>query len=334
MHIQRNTIQQLLVSLLIAVLLLTVLPSMPVQSLTYPQLIIQSGAERYYRLDETSGTAIIDSAAGINGTYSNVTLNQAGAIYDGNAAVEFSGATTGGNMSIPSFGMLGRSYAAELWFLVRASPSTATTKNLIYLTSSTETQRLYINYSTAPGFTLTYQHGAFLASFPISIVTETWHHVVMQRNYPVTQTEIYLDGVLMYTASDASWSTYNTSFSAGLNSSAIGVRFDEIALYGRILSQGEINQRLSARSAALTTPTPTITYTPSITPTPTDTPTPTSTPTATPGYDYAVVLPGGGEGRIAMEVTAGEIMNGVLAFMIVALLIGVLYALLRKQGSA
>jgi hypothetical protein len=65
-----------------------------VQLLGYVQQVIADGAVAYWRLGETSGTTAVDSVGGKNGTISGgVTLNQPGALADGNKAMLFDGAT-------------------------------------------------------------------------------------------------------------------------------------------------------------------------------------------------------------------------------------------------
>src|SRR5215470_7590906 len=58
----------------------------------YSSKVIADGAVAYWRLNETSGTTAVDVIGGNNGTISGgVTLNQAGALTDGDKAMTFNG---------------------------------------------------------------------------------------------------------------------------------------------------------------------------------------------------------------------------------------------------
>jgi len=60
----------------------------------YSDKVIADGAVAYWRLNETSGTTAVDVIGGNNGTISGgVTLNQSGALVDGDKAMTFDGAT-------------------------------------------------------------------------------------------------------------------------------------------------------------------------------------------------------------------------------------------------
>src|SRR5262245_42835397 len=61
----------------------------------YSDQVIRDGAVAYWRLNETSGTTAVDVIGGNNGTISGgVSLNQPGALADGDKAMLFDGATS------------------------------------------------------------------------------------------------------------------------------------------------------------------------------------------------------------------------------------------------
>jgi hypothetical protein len=87
-----------------------------VQLLGYVQQVIADGAVAYWRLGETSGTTAVDSVGGKNGTISGgVTLNQPGALLDGNRAMRFNGAT-GKIATIANLPLVPFRCTVELWF--------------------------------------------------------------------------------------------------------------------------------------------------------------------------------------------------------------------------
>jgi len=335
----QQTAKRLTALVLIIILTLAGLPLSPALALTYSQLIIAANPDLYYRLGESSGTNAIDAAHGITGAYaSGVVYAQTGAItYDTDTAIKLS---TGSSLiTLPTYQPANRSFAVELWFKF-ASGSSAGADKWLWRFTGAETYGVYARNQSGTLQVMFSRSTLGSANVVTSFTADVYHHLVTQFNANAHQTEIYLDAALVFTIADTPFTLISPTFNIGNGTTTCVIFYDEFAVYPRVMTQGEINQHYSAASAALTTPTPTITYTPSITPTltltptPTNTPTPTITPSPTPGYDYAITLPGGGQGRVAMDVSAGEILNGVLLFMVVALLIGVMYAVLKKQGSS
>jgi hypothetical protein len=296
----------------------------PTQALTYPQLILQSGPERYSRLNETSGVVVADLATGVNGSYTaSIVLSQSGAIYDGDTSI----LTSSGMVTYPSIGIVNHSYACEGWFHVASTPANNAVRSLCRIASgSTEDVFINLQYQTATGYRILFDH-ITSSLIPYAITPDTWHHYVMQYNYASNTAEVYLDAVLIASMIDTPFTTPNSSLTIGNSSSTMTLKIDELAFYRRVLTQGEINSHYAAAASAPVTATPTITETPS------NTATPTSTPTATPGWDYAITLPSGQQASVKMEVSSGDLLVTSVLMLATAVLIAALYLWRRKNNG-
>jgi hypothetical protein len=81
----------------------------------YSNLVIADGASSFWRLNEPSGTTAVDIVGGKNGTISGgVTLNQPGALSDGDPSMAFNG-TTGKIQTVGNVTLL-TPYTVECWF--------------------------------------------------------------------------------------------------------------------------------------------------------------------------------------------------------------------------
>lgn len=343
----QQTAKRLTALVLIIILTLAGLPSSPALALTYPQVILADSPVHYYRLNETSGTSAADSAFGSPATYQlSPTFSRTGAIYDGDTAI---GATLGQintGLIYSGYGAVNHTIGCEVWFkLYSTGAAVNATRYLCLIIAGSESMwmRVGLNSVGVAQLNLVHTSNSTLAT---AITFDTWHHAYMQYDHTLHYLSLYYDGNLVLQASDTAFTTANAVIRWGTGADNLQIDIDEAALYEHTLTPAQVlwhyQNGLSAvatpsptpTNTPLVSPTPTATFTPSITPTPTNTPTPTITPSPTPGYDYAITLPGGGQGRVAMDVSAGEIMGVVMLFIVAALLIGVLYAILRKQGSS
>lgn len=343
----QQTAKRLTALVLIIILTVAGLPVFPAQALTYPQTILADSPVHYYRLNETSGSSAADSAYGSPATYQiSPTFSRTGAIYDGDTAI---GATLGQintGVIYSGYGAVNHTIGCEVWFKIySASAAVNAVRYLCWIVAGSENMwaRVAINSLGVAQLNLVHTSNSTLAT---AVTFDTWHHAYMQYDNTTHYLSLYYDGNLVLSASDTAFTTANAAVRWGTGAGNLQIDLDEAALYEHALTAAQIKFHYDNGFSAVATPsptptntplvspTPTATYTPSVTPTPTNTPTPTITPSPTPGYDYAITLPGGGQGRVAMDVSAGEILNGVLLFMVVALLIGVMYAVLKKQGSS
>ncbi|MBX3082916.1 MAG: hypothetical protein KF716_14880 [Anaerolineae bacterium] len=313
MHDHKHHTTRAAILLITVLTLLVGLQPIPAQALTYPQVILLSQPERYARLDETSGTIITDLAYGINGSYSSVTLNQSGAIYDGNPGI----LTGSGSVTYPSIGLVGHSYACEAWFKVASTPANNAVRSICNLSvSGGESWYVNLGYNTAQGYKLTFGHLTTL-QLATAVTPDAWHHMVCQFNYTTNYVEIYLDTTLIANFADSSFTTANARLTAGNSATTMTFYLDEIAYYHHTLTVGEINNHYAAAAAAFVTATPTITETPTITPTSTNTPTPT------PPAEFPITV-GSYQGFVSLSVSAGEAASVIVSTM---LLVGVLFAI-------
>ena len=142
----------------------------------------------YWRLNETSGTAMADKTAQNGGSYVNGTLlGQAGALADPSAgAARFDGA--GDHASVPDSGSLdvGDSFTHEAW-VKRATTDEDTT----LISKGTAADGLW--FGIEPDNTLgLWTGGSQVANSEAAIVDAKWHHVAATKSGATRK--LYLDG--------------------------------------------------------------------------------------------------------------------------------------------
>src|SRR5215510_10188551 len=135
----------------------------------YSDRVIADGAVAYWRLGETAGTTAVDSIGGHNGTISGgVTLNQPGALSDGNRAMAFDGTgriDTVWSLTVPT------TYTVEAWVKLSVGGQRPIFANLnapgtVYVGQAAFEMFLYAYGGTPEGV----QTG--------NIGDNAWHHVV------------------------------------------------------------------------------------------------------------------------------------------------------------
>src|SRR5262245_25009712 len=149
----------------------------------YSDRVIADGAIAYWRLGETSGTTAVDVVGGKNGTISGgVTLNQGGALVDGDRALGFDGSTSYIDMGdVNALEFPNGAFTLELWtkytsdansrVLIGKSAWTTSTQGWTLFQQATVGLRLYVvNAASATICDVT------LAGVPQD---NQWHHVVV-----------------------------------------------------------------------------------------------------------------------------------------------------------
>jgi len=194
----------------------------------YSDTVKSYGAIAQYRLGETSGTTAVDSIGGNNGTISGgVTLNQDGAISDGNRAMLFNG-TTG--QIVAGSGSLSASFTIESW--IRTSTVIAQMPVLSLADASAyyglKGGQAFFYQSVAPNFA---QGGPILTD-------GKWYHLVTTNN--AVTTRHYVNGVEVYSIAQA-----HVTQTAGINISLFGSErwngsIDEVAIYPTVLTPAQI----------------------------------------------------------------------------------------------
>jgi Concanavalin A-like lectin/glucanases superfamily len=209
-------------------------------SSSYPSLVIADGAVAYWRLGETSGTTANDSIGTAHGTISGgVTLNQPGALADGDQAMAFNGVD--GHVESPAV-LLPVTCAVECWL-----KSTDTTGALVSHRGASGPDftfgmypKLYV-FMPGPGF---------VASSGRVIADNQWHHAVAV--FDGTTLWFYVDGVLDFTTAFSRPAAATQPFSLGRDPQDTGVWYlgvlDDVAIYPTILTAPQIAAHYAART--------------------------------------------------------------------------------------
>ena len=224
---------------------------------SYATKVIASGPSAYWRLDETYGTVAKDVIGGANGTIaSGVTLNQSGALSDGNAAMKFNGGSyPNDRISVPSaaYNAVGTGpFTQEIWF------RTTTASGRTYLVDSggsgtngwvvllEDTNKIYC-WLTSPGSPI---YPVF-SGLPV-FNDDKWHHVVTVVVRGASDVLwLYLDGVgysqtLTQTGNNYTGGILSIGSQRDAATSA-RCSIDEVAIYPRALTPAEILDHYRAR---------------------------------------------------------------------------------------
>nr|WP_322742638.1 Calx-beta domain-containing protein [Synechocystis salina] len=208
------------------------------QPASYSNLVVEQDPVVYLRLGELSGTTAINegqSGPSFNGNYSgNFTLNQIGALEDTttntgdpNPAVLFNGGGVTLDAAIP---VSIQGFSVEFWFKL---PSINAIPNLVsmadvFLFTVNDTQLKFSLDNTGNSTIATTQ--------PLD--TDAWYYVVGTYDGSQDILSLYLDGELVGSLDNVSFSNFPTSQSGTLAVVGQGgsVYVDEVAFYNSVLS--------------------------------------------------------------------------------------------------
>jgi Concanavalin A-like lectin/glucanases superfamily len=158
---------------------------------SYPAQVVADGAAAYWRLGETSGATAVEVIGGANGTISGgVTLNQAGALSDGDTAMVFNGTT--GYISVPSSTAITPtgSFTVETW----VKTLTATEVPLVEKFDAGNAGFMLSLNNFGGGNYYALWVGNGWVEGPGVVADGQWHHLVGVWNG--TTVSLYLDGAL------------------------------------------------------------------------------------------------------------------------------------------
>jgi hypothetical protein len=217
--------------------------------LAYRDVILADNPSNYWRLNEPSGTVAVDQVGGANGTISGgVTLNQPGALADGDKAMTFDG-TTGKiqttAITIPVIATI------EAWFRLGSvavyqslfSTRTVSTGSSLAITINPGNGKIEI-YGKTPTSTL--------VSARSLLTNSLWHHLVLVTDGSVAS--LYLDG----TADSVGIAFVRSTPSSGPGLLASDIdgsplfwtgQIDEVAIYPVALTPAQIAAHFSAGQA-------------------------------------------------------------------------------------
>lgn len=266
------------------------------------------GLVGFWKMDETSGTTMIDSYGSGSGTYTGATLNDLAnpGTISGNAPF-FDGindyASTGSLSGLGSF-------AYSFWARID------TTSGIRGLINSDGTRSNYgfdiYLYSNKIRFRFGEESGNQAESLSLPS-TGTWHYFVMQKNnndhgeayidltpYPTTQNHIVatLAGPIDFAKNDTGY--------------YIPGHFSQLAIYDHTLN--------ATQRASLATPAGP------------PTPTPTVAPTFTPRSPHLIAtLSNGNQFEVEYKITAGDIAQVIPALMLIGLLAFIIILRMTKR---
>ena len=207
---------------------------------TYQQDVFAASPASYWRLGETSGTSAADQLGANPGTYTNVLLNQGGALAcDSNPSASFDGVQS--YERVPSSSSLNMTSAATVEFWAKRRTISSTYQVLVGKPGNGQSK--YENYAvwlgTSSRYTAYFGDGSTWVAVQTPAVTDTnWHHVVATNDGSTVK--IYLDGVLKQSTSTTLRLTANTQplniGGANNNSYFFNGWLDEVAIYPTALS--------------------------------------------------------------------------------------------------
>lgn len=212
----------------------------------YSDKVLADGATLYLRLDETSGTTVTSKVGGYTGTISGgVTLNQPGALADGDKAMAFDGT---GTITAPAIAAVNNttSLSAEIW--VRLNTLVAT-RVAMQLGAGAANSNVQAN-TAANNWRWELFIGGTVAVTAAGLDT-SWHHLVI--TYDGANVRLYRDGVLSATTPATGVTTITGSLLIGNFSSAgfewIG-SIDDVAIYPTALTPAQISAHFAASKVA------------------------------------------------------------------------------------
>jgi hypothetical protein len=225
---------------------------------TYPYQVVQDGASNFWRLNEPSGTTAVDLVGGATGTISGgVTLNQPGALADGDKAMTFDG-TTGKiqttSITIPLVATI------EAWFKLGA---VAVYQSLVSTRTVSSGSTLAITINPGNGKIEVYGKTptATLVSGRSSLTDNVWHHLMLVTNG--TSASLYLDGAPDSVGIAFVRSTPSVGpalFASDIDGSPLfwTGSLDEVAIYPVALTPAQIAAHYTARLWAPTLAAPVV----------------------------------------------------------------------------
>ena len=224
----------------------------------YYETVMVDSPVAYWRLGESSGTAVVNEVGSGNGTYYGVTLNQSGALAsDSNTAISFDG--TNDYVALPTMSPLSDTFSYEMWF--RTTWVTTDTGNRQYLNTRQQ------DPSSAATYTFIERQGGLIAgditefqyyigsgereslTSNVKVLANTWYHFVCVGDG--TGAQMYLNGVEVASSTNAPVSTAVSEHLLGWRSDAqgddwFGGLIDEYSVYDYALSPNRIEAHYNA----------------------------------------------------------------------------------------
>jgi Concanavalin A-like lectin/glucanases superfamily len=219
---------------------------------SYPDKVIRDGAVAYWRLGETSGTTAVDVIGGFNGTISGgVTLNQPGALADGDKAMLFDGTTGSVNMGTVVPLQITGDLTVEAWVY-----KTATALGMVAVCQQSSGAVIPYEFRLTAvnpaGIELVHagDGGGEVVASTGTVANNSWHHVVVTRAGPAVT--FYIDGILSNSTTGTITPTGTGAVtSIGRRTDTFGFfpgSLDDVAIYPTALTAPQIAAHYAART--------------------------------------------------------------------------------------
>jgi hypothetical protein len=234
----------------------TVLPPCRREAATpgsYRDLVLASQPLIYYRLEEPSGTVAVDAAGANDGNYrGTVALGRSGALAgETSSALEVSAIDSG--VTMPLMEPWSADFTAELWFQRAQGPVSGS--HVILIRERHMVRGFRFGYGTNGVLRFWCSESGCTSGDILghtAMEAGTWHHLALSRRG--SEIRMYVDGeqdaigtadYIAQLASDpVAWGSSQGTPSQG--------RFDELAVYPRALSPGEIAAHYEAGASGMT----------------------------------------------------------------------------------
>jgi hypothetical protein len=206
---------------------------------TYARRVIADGAVNYWRLNEKSGLAVVDSIGGVSGAVTGpVTLNQPGAGVDGDTAIAFA---DGGYIQNPFNAVVSGWKSFECWLRTSVGANGATNYTFFDDRHDGLNGRLLRLDGGVGNVALV----PYIAGSPSSVASlrgglfdQQWHHVVV-NNVGATF-EFFLDTVRDNFGAATVAGTSAVGARIGAPAQSFIGRIDELALYNAALTPAQV----------------------------------------------------------------------------------------------
>lgn len=184
----------------------------------------------YWRLNETSGSAIADAGAnGFNGTYTGVTLNDT-TFLDGEPAPRFTASSSYGNLYSSAFGTLYSTGAAfdegsmMAWIKVDSARWTDGQARVIVEFGNGGSDKIYLAKPTTSNTLAAFYARSTQVSATFSTSSTNWLHLLMTWSKANSYVRIYVNG-----AAGTQYSGALSTLAGGLNSARAVIGADSTA---------------------------------------------------------------------------------------------------------
>lgn len=229
----------------------------------YHEEVLLDSPRAYYRLGETSGTTAVDIVAARNGTHSNVSVNQGGALAGSSDASALYNGSTSITTLPTAVAVPGSAITLEFWAKRTAAPQV---NSLFWFAATDRTAQAHvpwvdnnIYWDAGPGDG-TYDR----INKAVDFDPMQWHHYAFTKDATAGVMNIYVDGLLWHTGSGLT-KTLGQPTVAQLGTTGPGGSYfpgyiDEFAVYMAALPAARIQRHFQEGRTSYVGRTATVTY--------------------------------------------------------------------------